>query len=268
MNLQVLNKYRNSTDQEVSKTLNNISDMDKFDVFCGYCPQERKKYFVEWDDKYDMPYVWFEGKRIYYPRNKRFGVADGRQCVMGLEYEQQPGSPHTYITDNHNIKEGDVVIDAGVCEGNFAIKYIDIVSKIYLVECNPDWIFQLQLTFKDYIDKVVIVQKFLSDKNDSNNITIDEIIKDKKVDFIKMDIEGAEVSALRGAKSTFENNSVKCSICSYHRHDVEKNIREILNSYGDTTEVLNGHMIFHCDSERFKWSELRKGIVFGERNCR
>ena len=37
----------------------------------------------------------------------------------------------------------------------------------------------------------------------------------ENVDFIKMYIEGAEVSALRGAKYTFENNDIKCSICAY-----------------------------------------------------
>lgn len=265
LNVNVLQKYEKESDAEIQHSISSIKTKNEFDVFCGYCPKPREKYIVEWDEKYDMPYVIFEGKRIYYPRNKQFSIVDGHQCVMGLEYEQQLGSPHTYITEHHNINDGDVVIDAGVCEGNFAIKYIDRISKLYLIECNPNWIYPLQLTFKDYLEKIVICQKFLSDKNDERNITIDELVNGEKVDFIKMDIEGAEVSALKGAKYTFENNNIKCSICAYHRHGDEENIRNILDSYGYSSSVSRGHMLFHCDPERFKWSELRHGIIYGRR---
>lgn len=45
------------------------------------------------------------------------------------------------------------------------------------------------------------------------------------VNFIKMDIEGAEVSALIGADKVFKNSKdIRCAICAYHRHgDEEKN---------------------------------------------
>ena len=37
--------------------------------------------------------------------------------------------------------------------------------------------------------------------------------------FIKMDIEGAELKALNGAKSTIKNNNSKLYICAYHRNE-------------------------------------------------
>ncbi len=52
--------------------------------------------------------------------------------------------------------------------------------------------------------------------------TIDETVKQLKldrVDFIKMDIEGAERHALRGARQTLARFGPRLAICTYHRPD-------------------------------------------------
>lgn len=267
MKIKILNDHSdgNIQDAELEQTIRQLEASNDFDIWCGYCPKPQEKYEVTWDEDTNMPYVIFEGKRMYFPRTRAFSVIDGKQYVRGLEFEQQHGSPHTYITDDIYVKEGDVVVDAGVCEGNFAIKYIDKISKLYLIECDPAWIYPLKLTFKDYMDKIVLCTKFLGNTNDEKTITLDSLVGDDRVDFVKMDIEGAEIDALKGGKNVFCNNDIRCSICSYHRHDDEKNIREVLESYGYSTNTSNGHMIFPFEEERFKWSELRHGIVYGKK---
>lgn len=267
INLKIISDFNSGKIQgaEIEQTVRQLEEKNDFDIWCGYCPKPREKYEVTWDEEFNMPYVIFEGKKMYYPRNIGFQVIDGKQYMEGIEFEQQPGSPHTYITDDIYVKEGDVVVDAGVCEGNFAIKYIDKVSKLYLIECEPLWVEALNLTFKDYKDKVVICQKFLGNVNNAQSITLDNLVRNERVDFIKMDIEGAEIDALKGAKNVFLNNDIRCSICAYHKHDDEKNIRDILESYGYTTGTSNGHMIFHLDKDRFKWCEPRHGIVYGKK---
>lgn len=255
----------NTQDAELEQTVRQMDAADGFDVFCGYCQKPEEEYEVVWDDDLNMPYVMFEGKKMYYPRSYIFNVINGKQYIKGLEYEQQEGSPHTYITDDIYIKEGDVVIDAGVCEGNFAIKYIDRVSKLYLIEGDPEWFYPLMLTFRDYSDKVEFCFKYLGNVDDDKTVTIDSLVGDGRVDFIKMDIEGAEIDALSGAENAFRNNNIRCSICSYHKHNDEMNIRNILESYGYATSTSHGHMIFHLDNERFIWSELRHGIVYGKK---
>ena len=259
-------KYTDLHDPEIEQTVRQLEAADKFDLWCGYCPKPEEKYEVSWDDDYYMPYVMFAGKRMYLPHAYTFVAENGKQYAKGLEFEQQEGSPHTYITDDIYIKEGDVVVDAGVCEGNFAIKYIDKVSKIYLIECDPVWLDPLTLTFRDHLDKVVFCTKFLGNANDEKTITLDKLVGDGRVDFVKMDIEGAETDALKGAEKVFRNNDIRCSICSYHKHDDEKNIRSILESYGYGTSTSHGHVIFHLDSDRFIWSEPRHGIVYGKKN--
>lgn len=261
--LKIIMKNLSSCDEEVCNALKQIKTNDELDDFCGFCKKKPKLYWVNWDSEFDMPYAAFEEKRIYYPRNHRFLVNDGKQYVLGIEYEQQEGSPHLYLKGNINIREGDVLVDAGVCEGNFSIRFVDLCKKIYLIEPDRDWYYPLQLTFRNYMNKVVFCDKYLSDIDDENHITLDSLVGTSKVDFLKMDIEGSEVKALYGAQKTFKANDMKCSICSYHKHGDEASIKAILKWYGYNTDNSSGYMVYLHDPEKYKYCEMRRGIVYG-----
>jgi FkbM family methyltransferase len=47
--------------------------------------------------------------------------------------------------------------------------------------------------------------------------TVDETVGDNKVTFIKMDIEGAELEALKGAAKTIKRDKPRLAICVYHK---------------------------------------------------
>lgn len=50
--------------------------------------------------------------------------------------------------------------------------------------------------------------------------TIDSVVSEKeKVTYIKMDVEGAELQSLKGAKETIMRDTPKLAICIYHRQD-------------------------------------------------
>lgn len=66
-------------------------------------------------------------------------------------------------------------------------------------------------------------------------IIIDKMVGDDSVSFIKMDIEGAELEALRGAEKTIIKNKPKLAICIYHKPedvlDIPLYLSEIVPEY-------------------------------------
>lgn len=146
--------------------------------------------------------------------------------------EQAEGSLHRHLTNEINIAEGDIVVNAGAQEGDFAPEYIDEVEKLYIFECDSEWVKALKMTYKEYMNKVVIVPKMLGNKVDEYTTTLQEAIPDRKVDFIKMDIERTEVEALDSAQKLLQNNNVKCAICSYHKQNGASKLEAIFNKIG------------------------------------
>ena len=64
---------------------------------------------------------------------------------------------------------------------------------------------------------------------------IDDIVRDEKITFIKMDIEGAELDSLKGAKKTIKKNKPRLAICLYHKPEdiyrIPKYIHHIVPDY-------------------------------------
>jgi hypothetical protein len=264
------NKYKASQDTDIQSILNYWDQGNQISVFNNFIEVKKETYHeVKWESSNNLPYILFETidgmmKRMYFPREYQFALIDGKQVMVNLMYEQTVKSPHLYINTNHNIVEGDIVVDAGVCEGNFALKYINLAKKIYLFECDPYWQEALYYTFQDSIDKVKIIGKFVSNRTGGQSVKIDDVV-DEKINFLKMDIEGAEIEGLLGAKETLQHSDAKCSICSYHRHGDEQAITGILSSYGYRTSASNGYMTFLYDPDFFYHLDCRRGIVYGTR---
>ena len=213
-------------------------------------------------DEEKHPYVIYEGKRLYYPDSYHFPKCNGTEFIHDIMYEQKDNSPHLYLKGENDIQTGDTIIDAGTCEGNFAIRFIDKVKRVYLIESDPLWIECLERTFRPYKNKTVICNKYLTRYDSNNTITIDSLVSHEKINFLKMDVEGAEIDALLGAKRTLLNNNVKCSICSYHKMNDEENIKFIMKALGYKTSASKGYMFFLYDKNIFETLDLRRGIVY------
>lgn len=255
-------KYASVQNDEIKEIIDNMKHEETPDVF--YFPESKPKQMYEafYDENADLHYILFENKRMYYKRNYHFIIEDGKKYVKDPWYEQDPNSPHLYEQGEISVCDGDVIVDAGTCEGNFSLHNIDKASKVFLIECNPDWLEALKYTFAPYQDKVVICDKFLSDTDSDKTITLNTLLKKENVSFIKMDIEGEEINALHGADVILkENKGLKLAICSYHRHGDEEKIKEILHSYQMKTETSKGYMLFLYDKDIFYNPELRRGII-------
>ena len=262
----MINKYQDSSDQDICATLaywgkNNLTFFNQFE----FAPMQIERVF--WDTDHNMPYILYGDKRLYYPRGySGFFVKDEVLCVNSYrEMEQHKNSPHRYLTSEIYIKEGDIVVDAGAREGDFALQFIDKIKKLYLFECDPGWIRALEMTYKDYRDKVVIIPKMLSDEVSDETTTLSEVLADGKVDFIKMDIEGAEVRALQASSDLLKENSVRCAICCYHKENDRKEIEQIFLSNEYECSTSNGYVVFIADTDIFRTSDFRKGVVYAKK---
>lgn len=197
---------------------------------------------VHWDANCSLYYVYHNNKRMYLSR--AFSTEEQVKIYYrSLCIEQDISSPHRYQIGSFCVSKGDVVLDVGAAEGNFALDVIDMVDKIYLIESDEKWIEALMYTFAPFMDKVELLHGFAG-KDEPEEIAIDSIPNINKIDFIKMDIEGSEVKALMGATRILKENDVRLDVCAYHNLGDEKKIKRFLDELGYQTETSEGYMVF------------------------
>ncbi len=148
---------------------------------------------------------------------------------------------------------GDVCIDAGACRGEVSLHFAHAVGaegKVYGFEFVPAniEIFKQNLAMNPAYSSLVHLVPYplwhesgqemrFSDRGAASSIrdgqaatgelqtttlTIDDFVRGEgidRVDFIKMDIEGAEVNALAGGQATIKKHLPKLAICAYHKKD-------------------------------------------------
>ena len=263
---KLIEKYKYADDEEIKKCIKYLHK-NKLSVRNIWENKATVRYKIKMDSEFDMPYVTYYGKRMYYPRRywSQYGERGFIENVE--EVDQYKGSPHLYTFDGHDINEGDVLLDAGACEGNFALKHIEKVSKVYLVEPEDEWMEVLKLSFRPWKDKVVFVKKFLGDVDGPNEVTIDNLFRsESRLDFVKMDIEGNEPEAILGGVEVFGRLHPKLSICSYHKKNDERSIRFLLDGLGYNSSVSDGYMFFIWDKNIDSSMDFRRGVVYGKFN--
>ncbi len=159
-------------------------------------------------------------------------------------------------------KNTEIYVDGGAFDGDTvkrALKYINPL-KIYFFEPDETSLNKAKNSLKN-LNNINYYPFGLSDKQKtlkfdakgdfgscfSNNgnveikcVSLDETIKEDKA-FIKLDIEGAEIDALKGAERLLKNNS-PFAVCVYHKpSDIWKIPELLLNViYGKTLENCRG----------------------------
>ena len=180
------------------------------------------------------------------------------------------------------IRRGDIVLDAGANVGVFTRKALWAgAAKVIAIEPAPENLECLRRNFAAEIadGRVVVYPKGVWDKDDvlklqidPNNsaedsffrkfqgghfievplTTIDKMVAElglPKVDFIKMDIEGAEQKAVVGARNTIARFRPRMALCIYHVQDdprmVPKLVHDAVSDYKVSKTCL-------CQSDRIQ----------------
>lgn len=180
----------------------------------------------------------------------------GTLIAIGFEHEQifwQPYYPYSHLLnigdelyfgpDFLKPVSNEIYVDAGCYDGDTILKFIEFCDgnykKIYGLEPDPANLKKtLECVKENKLHDVEITPKgawseecdltFANNSNMDSKIckteegikiattTIDNIVGDDAVTFIKMDIEGAELEALKGAKNTIIKNKPRLAISIYH----------------------------------------------------
>jgi len=205
------------------------------------------------DEQLKMYYVIYSGKKLYFP--KSYSEKETVRTYKDLLIEQDCRSPHQYVKDINRLK-GKTLLDVGAAEALFSLAVIELANYVYIFECDENWVEALTATFNPWKNKVTIIRKYVSDINDENNITVDHFLegKEKTNLFLKMDIEGCESAALKGASNTLkESPDIDFAICTYHRKEDAKEIAKMFRSYHLESEQTDGYL--------FNGNELRKAML-------
>ncbi len=216
------------------------------------------------DHSCGLKYVLQDGKKLYFKR--KWSVERIRRSFHDLTLEQDEQSPHRYLSPSFDLNSNDVLVDFGAAEGNFSLSMIEKVKKVYLFEADQEWIEALEKTFEPWKDKVEIVPKFVSDKDDDRHCSGDIFFAEKEVTFFKIDVDGGERGLLNGMKKTIaDKKGLKIALCTYHQHDDEAEFTKMLMDAGYDVVPSNGYMIFYYD-KKLQAPYLRRSLIRALKN--
>jgi FkbM family methyltransferase len=142
------------------------------------------------------------------------------------------------------VRRGDIVVDGGACWGDTSLYFAGQAEQVFAYECVPYnlAIFQRNMDLNPALaSRITLISKalwkssgatlcFSEDGPGSRALdeatgllvetdSIDNLVGERnlsRVDFIKMDIEGAETNALLGAEQTIRRYRPRLAISVYH----------------------------------------------------
>ncbi len=200
-----------------------------------------------------------EGFELWETPKGRFWVPSGAAETMIWVAAKHEGD--MYNPPNPSVRPGDIVLDCGAHVGVFAREALAAGADLVVaIEPAPRTLVALKRNLADEIEagRVIVYEKGVWDKeevlafysDDDSALsrvmhtheehdlgtqvpltTIDRIVEElelERVDFIKMDIEGAEQKALVGARNTLAKLKPRLALAGYHLEDDQTKIPEIV----------------------------------------
>jgi len=246
-------------------------------------------------DKSTKIHIQFLGK------NKELYYCDLNEIGIPLKLYAK-STMYQFMLEQYRYKDmikaerGDCVFDCGACYGDTSLYFANLIGaegkvlafefipgnlgalkknlalneelagNIDLVE-NPLWgEVGKDVFFKDMgPGSVVQFEDFEGSEGKTSTQTIDNIREDKglnQVDFIKMDIEGAEPFALQGAERTIRRDLPKLAIASYHSMDDFVNIPLWINDLNLGYQIYLAHTTLHWE-ESVIFARAQRRSLFG-----
>jgi len=194
-----------------------------------------------------------DGLELWDTPKGQYWIPKGNRYVLPFNLAEMES--HIYGSGQHFVQAGDIVLDCGASDGDFSHEALNAGAKLVVaIEISPASVECLRRNLATEIaqGRAIVYPKGVWNKDDSlplnvaddnfaaNSVvmhapgahatflapltTIDKIVGElalPRVDFIKMDIEGAEVNALQGARETVRRFRPRLAIATEHKPDDE-----------------------------------------------
>ena len=194
-----------------------------------------------------------DGLELWDTPKGQYWIPKGNRYVLPFNLAEM--EQHIYGSGEHFIHPGDIVLDCGASDGDFTrVALAAGAQKVVSIEISPSSAecIRRNLASETAAGRVIVYPKGVWNKDDdllltvddtnfaANSVvmhpetghpsvrvpltTIDKLVAElnlPRVDFIKMDIEGAEVPALSGGSQTIARFKPRLAIATEHKPDDE-----------------------------------------------
>ena len=182
-------------------------------------------------------------------------------------WSQPQGNQLSKYWECYKHLDDECLVNCGSAIGDTILKYLYSgyeFERIYAYEGNLSTFCNLKKLIekipKEITDKITPINEFLGVEGDAYNF--DNQFRGKKVTLINMDIEGAEMAVLRGARNLIKDQRPVLAICAYHEPshllDIPKLVAETADNYafylrkyiGYEPGALNEYLYYCVPQER------------------
>ncbi|MDP9699856.1 FkbM family methyltransferase [Paenibacillus intestini] len=192
---------------------------------------------------FDIMEDQFSKKVLYH---KLVTMLESEEILTGIDYSTIESSPQYFPDDLIQIEEGEVFVDCGAYIGDTLESFMEQKNSD---KCNKYICYELDTSNYSILSNVVnkkneefkaktqLYNFGVADKSENIKyfsnlgattingtgsiegkvVRLDEHLDGTAITFLKMDIEGSEMAALRGGKELITLNKPKCAISIYHK---------------------------------------------------
>ncbi|MGH7214647.1 MAG: FkbM family methyltransferase [Tepidisphaeraceae bacterium] len=191
------------------------------------------------------------------PKVRRFWVGPGRGLRMVIDYRlhsavyfglcERELDPHF----RELVRPGYKCFDVGGHIGYHALLLAKLSggAPVTTFEVRTQHIQEMRRNFAQNPYPIEIVQAYISETSDAtgHNLSLDDVAaRSSMPDFIKMDIEGAEVDALRGARRILAERKPGL-VVEVHGMDREEGCLQILKEHGYKPHLVDPRRSWHSE---------------------
>ena len=199
--------------------------------------------------------------------DERLSKTKIREMYNTLCTEQDIRSPHSYYAFPVSYDSNDIAVDLGAAEGIWGLEIVEKVKELYLFECEEGWIEALNATFEPWKNKVTIVNKYVTAITDEKSTTLDDFFLPHNIfpTIIKVDIEGEEIHAMKGASKLLAKNILHAVLCTYHHFDDFQTLLEMMKNHHFQIKPSEGYIINIYSEQNYNCKNIkeifRKGLI-------